>query len=150
MLDGHRQRQQEVPVKVLFVAGVAPIVSDHDASLQFYEEALELPLDRDEGSDYVATNKLDGLKHFGLWRLTDAAQACFGVPEWPSELPVPQATVEFDVEDVDQAAQELRDTGYALLHEPKTMPWGQRIVHVMSPEHLLVGLTYTPAMRETT
>jgi predicted enzyme related to lactoylglutathione lyase len=150
MLDGYRRRQQEVAVKVLFVAGVAPIVSDHDASLQFYEKALELPLDRDEGSDYVATNELDGLKHFGLWRLADAAQACFGVPEWPSELPVPQATVEFDVEDVDQAAQELRDTGYTLLHEPKTMPWGQQIVHVMSPEHLLVGLTYTPAMREPT
>jgi hypothetical protein len=28
------------------------------------------------------------------------------------------------------------------------MPWGQRIVHVLSPEHLLVGLTYTPWMRE--
>jgi len=30
-----------------------------------------------------------------------------------------------------------------------TMPWGQRIVHVLSPERLLVGLTYTPSMRET-
>jgi len=28
------------------------------------------------------------------------------------------------------------------------MPWGQRIVHVMSPERLLVGLTYTPWLRE--
>jgi len=32
--------------------------------------------------------------------------------------------------------------------EPATMPWGQRIVHVMSPERLLVGLTYTPWLRE--
>jgi hypothetical protein len=29
------------------------------------------------------------------------------------------------------------------------MPWGRRIVHVMSPERLPVGLTYTPDMRET-
>ncbi len=61
---------------------------------------------------------------------------------------MPQATVEFDVDDVDAAAAELRAAGYTLLHDPATMPWGQRIVHVLSPERLLVGLTYTPAMRE--
>jgi predicted enzyme related to lactoylglutathione lyase len=137
-------------VNVLFVAGFAPIVPDHDASFEFYGKSIGIPFDRDEGSDYAATNSLDGLKHFGLWRLSDAAEACFGTKEWPEEFPVPQATVEFDVDDVDDAAQELRDAGYTLLHEPKTMPWGQRIVHVLSPENLLVGLTYTPWMRETT
>jgi uncharacterized glyoxalase superfamily protein PhnB len=60
---------------------------------------------------------------------------------------VPQATID-DVDDVDAAAEELRQAGYMLVHERKTMPWGQRIVHVMSPENLLVGLTYTPWMRE--
>lgn len=60
---------------------------------------------------------------------------------------MPQATID-DVDDVDAAAEELRQAGYMLVHERKTMPWGQRIVHVMSPENLLVGLTYTPWMRE--
>jgi predicted enzyme related to lactoylglutathione lyase len=109
---------------------------------------LGIPLEHDDDSDYVATSSLDGLKHLGLWRLADAAEACFGTREWPPDVPMPQATIEFDVDDVDAAAAELRDAGCTLLHEPKTMPWGQRIVHVLSPEHLLVGLTYTPAMRE--
>jgi hypothetical protein len=28
------------------------------------------------------------------------------------------------------------------------LPWGQRFVHVPSPEDLLIGLTDTPWMRE--
>ena len=137
-------------MRVLFCAGVSPIVSDRDASLAFYEETLGISFDRDDNSEYVSTGDLDGLKHMGLWKLSDAAEACFGRKEWPSDVPVPQATVEFDVDDVDAAAEELRAAGYALVHDPVTMPWGQRIVHVMSPERLLVGLTYTPAMREST
>jgi catechol 2,3-dioxygenase-like lactoylglutathione lyase family enzyme len=135
-------------MKVLFVAGVSPIVHDREASLDFFERVLGIPLEHDDDSGYVATDALDGLKHLGLWRLADAAESCFGTSEWPPDVPVPQATIEFDVDDVDSAAAELRDAGYTLLHEPRTMPWGQRIVHVMSPEHLLVGLTFTPWMRE--
>ena len=136
-------------MKVLFCAGVSPIVPDREASLAFYEQTLGIAFDRDEGSEYVSTGALDGLKHMGLWKLSDAAEACFGATAWPADVPVPQATVEFDVDDVDAAAEELRAAGYALLHEPKTMPWGQQIVHVLSPERLLIGLTYTPAFRET-
>ena len=136
-------------MKVLFAAGFSPIVPDLDASIAFYEQVLGITFDRDDNSDYVSTGDLDGLKHMGLWKLSDAAEACFGTSEWPSDIPVPQATVEFDVDDVDAAAEELQAAGYSLVHDPVTMPWGQRIVHVLSPERLLVGLTYTPAMRET-
>jgi predicted enzyme related to lactoylglutathione lyase len=135
-------------VKVLFAAGVAPIVRDRDESIRFYEKTLGITLQRDDEADYVSTGDLDGLKHFGLWPLSEAAEQCFGTTDWPADVPEPQATVEFDVDDVDAAAAELQAVGYALLHEPKTMPWGQRIVHVMSPENLLVGLTYTPWMRD--
>ncbi len=135
-------------MKVLFVAGFSPIVPDRAASTAFYDKTLDLPLVTDEEYDYTATDRLDGLKHFGLWPLSEAAEACFGTKEWPADVPVPQATIEFDVDDVDAAADELQADGYTLLHEPKTMPWGQRIVHVLSPENLLVGLTYTPLMRE--
>jgi predicted enzyme related to lactoylglutathione lyase len=135
-------------VKVLFCSGVSPIVRDRDASFRFYRDVLGVPLEHDEGYDYIATSELDGLKHFGLWRLPEAAEACFGTRKWPDHVPEPQATVEFDVEDVDAAATELEAAGCTLLHEPRTMPWGQRLVHVMSPEHLLIGLSYTPDMRE--
>src|SRR5438046_10511507 len=127
-------------MKVLFAAGFSPIVPDLGASIGFYEQTLGITFDRDDSSDYVSTGDLDGLKHMGLWRLSDAAEACFGTKEWPSDVPVPQATVEFDVDDVDAAAGELRATGYALLHDPVTMPWGQRLVHVVAPEGLLVGV----------
>jgi catechol 2,3-dioxygenase-like lactoylglutathione lyase family enzyme len=135
-------------MKVLFAAGFTPIVRDRDASLRFYRETLGLPLEHDEENDYVATNDVDGLKHMGLWPLSDAAEMVFGTKQWPADVPEPQATVEFDVDDVDAAAKELEVAGYALLAGPRTMPWGQRIVHVLSPEHLLVGLTYTPWMRD--
>jgi catechol 2,3-dioxygenase-like lactoylglutathione lyase family enzyme len=46
-------------MKVLFVAGMAPIVSDREASLQFYERALGLPLQHDDDSEYVSTEVLD-------------------------------------------------------------------------------------------
>jgi predicted enzyme related to lactoylglutathione lyase len=135
-------------MKILFVAGFTPIVKDRDESLRFYEQTLGLPFERDDAYDYVFASGVDGVKHIGMWRLSEAAEACFGTPEWPADLPEPQATIEFDVDDVDAAAEELVESGYTLLHEPKTMPWGQRIVHVLSPEHLLVGLTYTPQMCE--
>jgi catechol 2,3-dioxygenase-like lactoylglutathione lyase family enzyme len=135
-------------VKVLFAAGVSPIVRDRDASVRFYREVLGLPLKVDEEHDYIATDDVEGLKHLGLWPLSEAARACFGTPEWPKDIPEPQATVEFDVDDVDAAAAELQAAGYTLLHDPVTMPWGQRITHVMSPEHLLVGITFTPWMRD--
>jgi catechol 2,3-dioxygenase-like lactoylglutathione lyase family enzyme len=135
-------------MKVLFAAGIAPIVRDRDASMRFYGDTLGLPLKRDEEHDYIATDDVEGLKHLGLWPLSEAAEACFGTKEWPADVPEPQATVEFDVDDVDGAAAELQAAGYTLLHEPVTMPWQQRIVHVLSPENLLIGLTYTPWMRQ--
>ncbi len=135
-------------MKVLFASGFAPIVRDRDASLRFYEAALGLPLERDDEYDYVSTGDLEGLKHFGVWPLSEAAELCFGTKEWPADVPEPQGTLEFDVDDVDAAAAELKAAGYSLLHEPMTTPWGQRIVHVMSPENLLIGLSYTPAMRD--
>jgi len=132
-------------MKVLFVAGFGPIVRDMDASLRFYRETIGMPLE--EGSD-VSTEKVDGVKHFGLWPLADAAESCFGTRDWPSNVAAPQAWVEFDVEDVAAAAAELQAKGYRLLVPPKTEPWGQTVARLLSPEGILVGVTITPWMRE--
>ena len=132
-------------MKVLFVAGFGPIVRDMDASLRFYRETIGMPLE--EGSD-VSTEKVDGVKHFGLWPLADAAESCFGTRDWPSNVAAPQGWVEFDVEDVAAAAAELQAKGYRLLVAPKTEPWGQTVARLLSPEGLLVGVTITPWMRE--
>jgi catechol 2,3-dioxygenase-like lactoylglutathione lyase family enzyme len=132
-------------MRVLFVAGFGPIVRDMDASLRFYRETIGMPLE--EGSD-VSTEKVDGVKHFGLWPLADAAESCFGTRDWPSNVAAPQGWVEFDVEDVAAAAAELQAKGYRLLVPPKTEPWGQTVARLLSPEGLLVGVTITPWMRE--
>ena len=88
------------------------------------------------------------MKHFGLWTLDDAAESCFGTKVWPKDVPVPQAGIEFDVDDVAAAAEELRAKGYQLLVGPRVEPWGQTVARLLSPEGLLVGLTITPWMRE--
>lgn len=132
---------------VLFVAGFSPIVTDRLTSRDFYAGALGLPLDRQEG-EYVFTETLSGVKHFGLWPLSQAAQSCFGTDEWPSEVPVPQATIEFEVRDVASAVEELEHKGYTLIHSAKTEPWGQTIARVLSPEGLLVGVSYAPSLHE--
>jgi len=99
---------------VLFVAGFGPIVRDQQPSERFYVESLGLTFHRDEGG-YLHTGKIDGVKHFALWPLAQAAQSCFGTESWPADLPVPQAWLEFDVKDVKAATEELRKKGYKLL-----------------------------------
>ena len=133
-------------MKVEFVASFSPIVADAGASTAFYRDALGLQFEGGEG-EYVFTEQLPGVKHFGLWPLREAAQACFGRDEWPADVAVPQASVEFEVGDpsgVESAADELRAAGYQLLHEPRTEPWGQIITRLLTTDGLLVGVCYTP------
>jgi hypothetical protein len=132
-------------VEVLFVAGFAPIVRD-DRSLKLYGDALRLPLKMENG--YAHTEELDGAKHFGLWPLSQVAESCFGKPAWPDSVPVPQACIEFEVKDVAQASAELEAKGYRLLVKNRTEPWGQVVTRFLSPEGLLVGVVFTPWMRE--
>jgi catechol 2,3-dioxygenase-like lactoylglutathione lyase family enzyme len=82
---------------IQFVASVAPIVRDTDEARWFYRDTLGLSFEGEEG-DYVFTHKLEGTKHFGLWPLSEAANACFGTTEWPADIPVPQASIEFEVD----------------------------------------------------
>lgn len=75
----------------------------------------------------------------------------FGTDAWPAELPVPQASLEFDVADAEAvaaAAAEMAAMGHRLLVGPKTEEWGQTVARLLSPEGLLVGLTYTPWLHE--
>jgi catechol 2,3-dioxygenase-like lactoylglutathione lyase family enzyme len=133
---------------VLFVASVAPIVRDADAARSFYRDALGLSFEGGQG-EYVFTHKLEGTKHLGLWPLGEAATACFGTSEWPTEVPVPQASIEFEVGDVAAAAEELKAKGYRLIHDARTEPWGQVTARLLSPEGLLIAVCYTPAFHDT-
>jgi hypothetical protein len=109
--------------------------------------ALGLSFEGGEG-DYVFTHRLEGTKHFGLWPLSEAATACFGTPEWPADIPVPQASIEFEVADVAEAAAELEAKGLRLMHGARTEPWTQVTARLLSPEGLLVAVCYTPQFHD--
>jgi catechol 2,3-dioxygenase-like lactoylglutathione lyase family enzyme len=131
-----------------FVAGFAPIVRDVEASKSFWGEALGIEME-ERAPGYWATDALPGLRHFGLWPLAEAAEACFGTSTWPAEVPEPSAGLELDVESADAvapAAAEMTAHGYRLLVGPKEEPWGQTVARLLSPEGILVGIVYTPWM----
>jgi hypothetical protein len=134
-------------IDVLFVAGFGPIVRDPIPSRKFYSEALGLPFNED-ASGYIHTGELDGVKHFALWPLAQAAESCFGTDQWPGNLPVPQAWIEFDVGNIEKATAELKSQGYKLLVAMRKEPWGQVVTRLLGPEGLLVGITHTPSMRK--
>jgi predicted enzyme related to lactoylglutathione lyase len=138
----------EIPknINVLFVVGFGPIVRDSTASRKFYSETLGISFEED-ASGYMYTAGLDGAKHFALWPLAQAAESCFDTDEWPDDVPVPQAWIEFDVEDIENATDELKLQGYKLLVAKRKEPWGQVVTRVLGPEGLLVGITHTPSMR---
>jgi catechol 2,3-dioxygenase-like lactoylglutathione lyase family enzyme len=136
-------------VNVQFIATVAVIAADPDASRRLYVDALGLPLQSQSGGDYVWTDKLDGAKHFAVWPLSQAAEACFGSSEWPADQPVPQVSIEFELADVASvraACEELEAAGHALLHPPREEPWGQTVARLLSSDGAIVGICFTPSM----
>lgn len=136
-----------IGTQVMFIAGFGPIDRDINESRELYEKSLGIPFKEDAGG-YLYTGALGGAKHFALWPLSQAAQSCFGTDSWPANLPVPQAWLEFEVEDVEKATADLESRGHRMLMRNKTEPWGQTVSRFISPEGLLVGVTFTPALRK--
>jgi catechol 2,3-dioxygenase-like lactoylglutathione lyase family enzyme len=138
-------------MNIEFLSTIAVIAADPPASRRLYVDTLGLPLESGVDGEYFHTGGLPGCKHFGVWPLDQAAQACFGTSTWPPDRPVPQVSVEFDVADTEAvraAADELVAAGYEILHPVREEPWGQTVVRLQSLEGSIVGVSYTPALRE--
>ncbi len=138
---------------VQFIASMAVITPDPELSRALYVSALGLPLQAAEGDDYLHSEDIDGAKHFGVWPLRQAAQACFGTDQWPADRPIPQASVEFEVADpeaVARAGAELEGRGFTLLHSARTEPWGQTVARLQSIEGAIVGISYAPWLHSGT
>lgn len=132
-------------MKIECIAGFAPITADPPASAELYRGVLGLPLESRE--DYLFSDNLPGSKHFGVWPLRLAARSCFGKDEWPDDVPIPHATIEFelgDAEAVENAVNEMKAKGHRFLHGARLEPWGQTVARFMSPEGLLIGLSFAP------
>ncbi len=134
-------------IEVLFIIGFGPIVRDATASRRLYGDTLHIPF-KEEHDGYLHTEALAGAKTFALWPLPLAADSCFGKNAWPSDVPVPQAWLEFEVANLEKASETLQAKGYHLLVANKKEPWGQTVSRFLSPESLLVALAFTPQMRQ--
>jgi catechol 2,3-dioxygenase-like lactoylglutathione lyase family enzyme len=133
---------------ITFLAGFGPIGTDDSRSHDFWADVLGIGLE-EPAPGYFHSDDLPGVKAFAIWPLGQAAESTFGTAEWPIDVPVPQAWVEFDVESaeaVDAAAAELEASGHALLRGAQEEPWGQWTTRLLSPEGLLVGVSFTPWM----
>ncbi len=134
-------------MEIEFIASVAVITADPPTSRRLYVDAIGLPLEGQD--DYLHSENIAGSKHFGVWPLAQAAQACFGTSQWPAERPAPQASIEFEVADaeaVTAAGKELQAAGYELLHPARQEPWGQTVARMLSSEGLIVGISYAPGL----
>jgi catechol 2,3-dioxygenase-like lactoylglutathione lyase family enzyme len=136
-------------VNVVFIASVAVVAADPPRSRELFVEALGLPLAASPGDDYVHSERIGGSKHFGVWPLTQAAQACFGSEEWPADRPAPQVSIEFEVENAEavaDAAEELRSKGFEVVHGARKEPWGQTVARLISIEGSIIGISYAPSL----
>lgn len=137
-------------MNIEFLSTVAVIAPDPPESRRLYVEALGLPLEG-RGDGYQHSERITGCKSFGIWPLSQAAEACFGTNTWPPERPVPQVSIEFDVANaaaVGPAVGELKQAGYELLHPPREEPWGQTVARLQSPEGAIIGISYTPVLHD--
>jgi catechol 2,3-dioxygenase-like lactoylglutathione lyase family enzyme len=136
---------------VRFIASFSVISAHQAADRSLFVEALGLPLQPPtsvDDSGYVFSESIPGAKHFGVWPLGEAALACFGQELWPESHPVPQASIEFEVDDVEAAARELEGKGYKLVHPARTEPWNQTIARLQTPDGLLIGICFTPWLHD--
>jgi hypothetical protein len=136
---------------IQFIASIAVISPDPPKSRELFIEAMGLPLEAGPGSDYFHSERIEGSKHFAVWPLSEAAQACFGTPEWPADRTVPQTSIEFELRDPDavqSAAEDLRKRGFTLLHDAREEPWGQTVARLQSLEGSIIGISFAPALHD--
>jgi hypothetical protein len=137
-------------MNVLFIASEAVIVADPPQSRKLFIDALGLPL---EGEDdgYCSSGSIPGSNHLGVWPLSEAAEACFGTGEWPTDRVVPQASIEFEVEDTEAVAtagDDLQRAGLSCCTQLGESPWGQPVSRLLPEDGLIVGISYAPSFHD--
>ncbi|MDP2895802.1 MAG: VOC family protein [bacterium] len=130
---------------VRHVAGVAEIVEDVSKAVRFYRDTLGLEVKQDHGEDYAVVT-VSGVLHFGIWDRRAAAESTFGSREYADRIPL-GFTLEFEVDDVQEAAKQFKDCGWPITQEPRSEPWGQKTLRIFSPGGGLLGFAETPWAR---
>ena len=128
-------------------AGVAEIVEDFEAAVQFYRDTLGLEVE--SLSEGYATATVPGVLHFGIWSRAEAAEATYGSPDAAERVPL-GFTIAFEVDEVAKAAQHLDSAAVEVVQPTKTEPWGQVTSRFITPSGALCEIAETPWARRIT
>ena len=128
-------------------AGVAEIVEDFEAAVQFYRDTLGLEVE--SLSEGYATATIPGVIHFGIWSRAEAAEATYGSPDAADRVPL-GFTIAFEVDNVTEAAQHLDNAAVKIVQPTKTEPWGQVTSRFITPSGALCEIAETPWARRIT
>ena len=128
-------------------AGVAEIVEDVEAAIQFYRDTLGLEVE--SLSEGYATATVPGVLHFGIWSRAEAAQATYGSRDAAERVPL-GFTIAFEVDEVTEAAQHLDNAAVEVVQPSKTEPWGQVTSRFITPSGALCEIAETPWARRIT
>ena len=128
-------------------AGVAEIVEDVEAAIQFYRDTLGLEVE--SLSEGYATATVPGVLHFGIWSRAEAAEATYGSRDAAERVPL-GFTIAFEVDEVTEAAQHLDNAAVEVVQLTKTEPWGQVTSRFISPSGALCEIAETPWARRIT
>ncbi|MBL8957664.1 MAG: glyoxalase [Myxococcaceae bacterium] len=135
-------------MEIVHISGMALITTDGRKTRDLLTKVIGLDLKPPSPEDeYVFSDTIPGSRHFGVWPLSQAAQACFGTAEWPKDRRVPQLTLELEVKSpaaVTDAEQELRAKGHELIHATRTEPWGQTVCRLLTAEGVILGISFAP------
>jgi hypothetical protein len=69
-----------------------------------------------------------------LFGRLSCGEDCFGTKIWSLDIPKPQVWLEFEVEDIKKASEEMKRKGYKLLLDSFEEPYGQIVSRFLSPE----------------
>ena len=118
------------------IASIGEVVEDIGAAVDFYRDVLGLAGQYEAGSKYAGI-KMPGTLHYAIWDRAVAAEATFGDSAAAPEVPL-GFTVEFEVDDVDEAAKAVASSGWHLAQPRKTEEWGEKTSRFISPGGLAV------------
>jgi catechol 2,3-dioxygenase-like lactoylglutathione lyase family enzyme len=128
------------------IAGIAEIVEDVEAAVNFYRNVLGLPVDYETGAAY-ATVEVNGILHFGIWSRSAAAESVFGDPAATERIPL-GFTLGLEVNAVQPASEQIAQQGWPLAQPPRTEPWGQTTSRFFATSGALCEVSETPWARK--
>ena len=135
-------------IRILFIAGFGPIVRDVDTSRKLYAKALDIPFKEEDGG-YLHTDAPSRRKGRSLFGHSLKPRSLVLVAA-PGRILCRRPTLGWSLMWIASRAPQrsLSRMGYQMLLKNKKEPWGQTVSRFLDADGLLVGLTFTPWMRE--